>query len=58
MTTTSTDSRGGTPPHRHTLPEGECVTCDEHRGRMCPSHDASPRCQSGRRPHCTCDTCW
>lgn len=23
-----------------------------------PSHAASPRCQSGKRPHCTCDTCF
>jgi hypothetical protein len=23
-----------------------------------PPHDASPRCESGGRPHCTCDTCF
>ncbi len=23
-----------------------------------PAHKASPRCQSGKRPHCTCDTCF
>lgn len=23
-----------------------------------PNHKASPRCESGRRPHCTCDTCF
>ena len=23
-----------------------------------PSHKASPRCASGGRPHCTCDTCF
>lgn len=23
-----------------------------------PSHEASPRCKSGRHPHCTCDTCF
>jgi hypothetical protein len=23
-----------------------------------PSHNASPRCMSGKRPHCTCDTCF
>ena len=23
-----------------------------------PSHHASSSCQSGKRPHCTCDTCY
>jgi hypothetical protein len=23
-----------------------------------PSHDASARCESGYREHCTCDTCF
>jgi hypothetical protein len=23
-----------------------------------PRHKASPRCQSGKYPHCTCDTCF
>jgi hypothetical protein len=23
-----------------------------------PNHTASPRCRSGRRNHCTCDTCF
>jgi hypothetical protein len=23
-----------------------------------PSHKASERCESGGRPHCTCDVCW
>ena len=23
-----------------------------------PRHTASSRCRSGKRPHCTCDTCW
>lgn len=23
-----------------------------------PSHRASDRCESGKRPHCTCDTCF
>lgn len=23
-----------------------------------PPHKASPRCQSGKYPHCTCDTCF
>lgn len=38
-----------------------CVTCDEDRAKgswFFPAHYASSRCQSGRHPHCTCDTCW
>ncbi len=23
-----------------------------------PNHKASDRCRSGKRPHCSCDTCW
>lgn len=23
-----------------------------------PRHEASPRCKSGKNPHCTCDTCF
>lgn len=23
-----------------------------------PSHKASPSCESGKRPHCTCDACF
>lgn len=23
-----------------------------------PQHKASERCQSGKHPHCTCDTCF
>jgi hypothetical protein len=25
---------------------------------FCPSHKASSSCQSGKHPHCTCDTCF
>lgn len=25
---------------------------------MMPWHDANPRCESGKRNHCTCDTCY
>ena len=28
------------------------------RDVFAPSHIASRRCESGRRPHCTCDTCF
>lgn len=46
---------------RHKLPPGECRFCDEERGHgneFHPSHDASETCQSGKRPHCTCDSCF
>lgn len=33
----------------------QCVYANAHGG---PSHYASPRCRSGKRPHCTCDTCF
>lgn len=23
-----------------------------------PRHDPNPRCRSGKRPHCTCDSCF
>jgi hypothetical protein len=42
-------------------PEGECAYCDRLRAERStyhPNHNASPRCQSGRRDHCTCDTCF
>jgi hypothetical protein len=42
-------------------PEGECVYCDKERAagnRYHPRHNASERCQSGKRPHCSCDTCY
>jgi hypothetical protein len=56
----------GTPPmphpkHRHQRPKGECVYCDREReagNKHFPSHDASDRCESGKRPHCTCNVCW
>lgn len=38
--------------------------CDEcQRGlarddRMLPMHTASEACESGKRAHCTCDTCY
>ena len=42
-------------------PEGECRLCDRARetdDKMMPSHTASIVCESGRRPHCTCDKCY
>lgn len=36
-----------------------CSYCDKYGAdSMMPAHDASPRCESGKRPHCTCDTCF
>jgi hypothetical protein len=42
-------------------PEGECVYCDAERAagnRYHPRHNAKDTCQSGKRNHCTCDTCY
>ena len=52
---------GGAARRRHKLPEGECSTCDSERkagSDFHPPHDASPRCESGGRDHCSCDTCF
>jgi hypothetical protein len=39
--------------------EEGCPTCAElARGSFGPSHEPSPRCESGKRPHCTCDICF
>ena len=43
-----------------------CLTCDSAVKRwrdtraepFLESHTPSSRCQSGKRPHCTCDTCF
>lgn len=35
----------------------DCPTCADAT-EMTPPHDASPRCESGSRPHFTCDTCY
>lgn len=41
------------------MPLGECAYCDKWRhDPMMPSHSASERCESGKRNHCTCDTCF
>lgn len=50
------------PPSRRTWAlAGQCLYCDEHRRRgdkFLPPHDASERCESGKRNHCTCDVCF
>lgn len=44
---------------RRIVMEEGCPTCAElARGSFGPSHDPSPRCESGKRPHCTCDICF
>ena len=41
-----------------------CPTCQEYKGKMCPSHFGSKNCESGSlasggtKSHCTCDTCF
>ncbi len=35
-----------------------CAFCRENKGKMAPRHFASPRCESGKRNHCTCDVCF
>ena len=45
------DSRGW-----HTL---SCSYCEAHKGdSMMPPHTPSQHCESGKRPHCTCDICY
>jgi hypothetical protein len=39
----------------------ECDVCKAMRDpalRYGPAHEIRDRCQSGRRPHCTCPLCW
>lgn len=50
---------------RDGLLDPNCPGCKEYydnpgkpTGVFTPSHNASPRCESGKRPHCTCDSCF
>jgi len=43
---------------RHKMPAGECPYCDSEKSSFHPPHDASKRCKSGKRSHCSCDTCF
>lgn len=47
------------PPRRRQEVPG-CKSCADNVGEGFPRpyHDASPRCESGGRTHCTCDTCF
>lgn len=39
--------------------KNDCAYCAEHGDEsMMPPHDASANCESGKRPHCTCDICF
>jgi hypothetical protein len=41
------------------LPVGECDYCDSIGAGFGPNHgNNSSFCQSGKRPHCTCDWCF
>ena len=47
------------PSRRRIAMEEGCATCAElAQGSLGPPHDPSPRCESGKRPHCTCDICF
>lgn len=35
-----------------------CKKIHDSGESLAPEHRASPRCQSGGHPHCTCDTCF
>jgi hypothetical protein len=37
-----------------------CSQCEyiAANGGFGPPHNASPKCESGRHSHCTCDTCF
>lgn len=37
----------------------DCSRCvSQGRTAFAPNHEASRSCQSGKRPHCTCDRCF
>jgi hypothetical protein len=43
--------------------DGSCEFCNKWGPapgeiKLFPSHDPSTRCESGKRSHCTCDTCF
>lgn len=35
-----------------------CLPAMQGVEKMVPYHEASPRCESGKRNHCSCDTCF
>lgn len=42
------------------MDKANCEQCKQGIGSTSPGpgHDASPYCRSGKRPHCSCDTCY
>lgn len=50
----------GERPRKRIVMEEGCATCAElaTSSQWGPPHDPSPRCESGKRPHCTCDMCF
>jgi hypothetical protein len=53
------DKPPAAPTRRRIVMEEGCPTCAELAGgSFGPYHDPSPRCESGKRPHCTCDICF
>lgn len=52
----------GTKPHREVAIYAlGCAYCESERDKeetFFPSHWASDRCESGKRPHCSCDVCF
>jgi len=49
------------PTHVFFAPRGDCPTCDRQReteSTFFPSHDAMEHCRSGRRNHCSCNSCF
>lgn len=45
-----------THPRQHRVPG--CPTCERAGTGMEPNHDASYKCESGWRAHCSCGTCF
>lgn len=67
MTGPKIKGKGSMSVRRGFAPKGECKTCDDEKGMReafpnrhsaYPSHDPSPNCESGKKPHCTCDVCF
>lgn len=38
--------------------KSDCEQCRRNSVFGGPGHNASSMCRSGKRNHCTCDTCW
>lgn len=52
-----TDEKLKEPQRRRQRISG-CTYCETVDDKGAPPHDASPRCESGKHNHCTCDICW